>query len=227
MPVDFLSFWLYNGRRLQNTRTIKGAFSMTKEQKAEQKRIKAVYEKEIAKVWYNWKTDRVDQHMVDYCVKKAAAFAQMDDGAVYVIDKTPIKTRFCFGYSDFGQGMTREEANEAEDIFKKSLAGFIKENMEQCLNSRLNWLGEDKYTSKDYRKRKSYDNKDANIVNIVHRHFADQFVGYDYEPVSDTEFTRILEAEEIARVEFKKKLNAYLKRYGLSKVETWTYWEDE
>ena len=38
---------------------------------------------------------------------------------------------------------------------------------------------------------------------------------------------KLREAYRTERGEFAARLDAYLKRYGLSKVETWTYWLEE
>ena len=50
---------------------------------------------------------------------------------------------------------------------------------------------------------------------------------YEIESLPDiTERDRaaLIEAYKAARENFVKRVNAYLKRYGLSKVRSWTYW---
>ena len=37
----------------------------------------------------------------------------------------------------------------------------------------------------------------------------------------------IREAFETEIAKFEKRLDAYLKKYGTSKLRTWTYWQDE
>ena len=37
----------------------------------------------------------------------------------------------------------------------------------------------------------------------------------------------MIEALTEAKQAFEKRLNAYLKKYGLSKIETTTYWQDK
>ena len=37
---------------------------------------------------------------------------------------------------------------------------------------------------------------------------------------------RVLEGYKAVRAGFEKRLHAYLKRYGMSKVNTWSYWVD-
>ena len=47
-----------------------------------------------------------------------------------------------------------------------------------------------------------------------------------YRKPSEEELNRILAAYEIEIKAFEKRLQAYLKRYGLSKLHTWTYLSD-
>jgi hypothetical protein len=39
--------------------------------------------------------------------------------------------------------------------------------------------------------------------------------------------SRIIEGYEQVFADFVKRLQSYLKRYGLTKLDTWTYWIDE
>ena len=54
------------------------------------KDMKDLLMREYAKVWK-------DRRMVDYCVKKASAVAELPGGYIVVVEKQPIETRFCFG----------------------------------------------------------------------------------------------------------------------------------
>lgn len=45
--------------------------------------------------------------------------------------------------------------------------------------------------------------------------------------MNDTDRARLLEACKMQRAKFEKRLQAYLKRYGLSKIKKWTYWDNE
>ena len=51
--------------------------------------------------------------------------------------------------------------------------------------------------------------------------------GQEARPLTTEEIDIVIEAYKKARAAFEKRLNTYLKRYGMSKVETWTYWRDE
>ena len=45
--------------------------------------------------------------------------------------------------------------------------------------------------------------------------------------MNDTDRARLLDACKMQRAKFEKRLKAYLKRYGLSKIKKWTYWDNE
>lgn len=45
--------------------------------------------------------------------------------------------------------------------------------------------------------------------------------------LNDSENERLNNAIDKANAKFEKRLQTYLKKYGLSKVNTWTYWENE
>ena len=49
--------------------------------------------------------------------------------------------------------------------------------------------------------------------------------GEDYiRLMTEEERQTVLSAYKQIREDFEKRLNTYLKRYGLSKIDTWTYW---
>ena len=50
--------------------------------------------------------------------------------------------------------------------------------------------------------------------------------GRAYRIITDEEAKIILDAYKQAAVAHRKKVDSYLKRYGLSKVHSWTYWRD-
>ena len=45
--------------------------------------------------------------------------------------------------------------------------------------------------------------------------------------ISDNDRRAMIEAWKIVGRDFRRKIDTYLKRYGLSKVQTWSYWQDE
>ena len=49
----------------------------------------------------------------------------------------------------------------------------------------------------------------------------------EYSPVSEKDRKLIVEAYQKEKELFSKRLETYIKRYGLSKVNSWSYWRDE
>ncbi len=184
---------------------------------------------------------RGNQHMVDYDMKSTAAACELSNGMILTTNKQPIEKRFCFGYSDCGQGPEFSEAIRAERN-AKSEEYFIQKNL-QRFNDRLN-LFEDKdvypalrlkyyeqnetnplrelvfFTLSDLFSRMEYDEyKPGAIVT-------DLWGNYCYIPTAD-DMKRIRAMYEEARTAHEKKVRSYLKRYGTTKVRTRTYWLDE
>ena len=46
------------------------------------------------------------------------------------------------------------------------------------------------------------------------------------EPISEADKQIIIDAWKEEQKAFEKRLASYLKRYGLSKVKSWSYWQD-
>ena len=187
--------------------------------KAEKEMLRA----EFSKVWGK------DQHMIDYCTNKVSTFARLENGEIWTIDKPPIKTRFHFGYSlNHYDTDDYDNAQRMADYAEKSVKYFIAENfkhsefdgwIESLSDDRHTWYVQENYT------RQSADCK---LVAVNHN--------YPYYITDIPKGTRLLtEKEKVAMIEalteakqaFEKRLNAYLKKYGLSKIETTTYWQDE
>ena len=48
----------------------------------------------------------------------------------------------------------------------------------------------------------------------------------DWQELTENEVTALIKGYEIVKENFIKRLNTYLKKYGLSKVNSWSYWQD-
>ena len=153
-------------------------------------------------------------------------------------EKPSIQTRFCFGYGQ--NGISTEEdyegARSQERNMETNQQAFINANLEG-LNKSIEdietfisqWIDkEEKFFSARYNKificKNSYENK------------AYLAWSWDYENIRNKdmiirEATKedlllIIEVYKQQIENFKKRLNTYLKRYGLSKLRTWTYLVD-
>ena len=82
--------------------------------------------------------------------------------------------------------------------------------------------------------RRSYGDT---ILNVYDWHVFDHYSyeennkygqqrGIEYQIANDTDKTAILDALKRERSKFEKRLKAYLKRYGTSKLKVWSYWRD-
>lgn len=193
---------------------------------------------EYAKIW-----DTPD--MVDYCTNKVAVCAVLPSGELIPIDKRKIETRFCFGES----GYDYEEAIGAAAHARTSTEYFKHENMKhfgeilQDIENHLHLTGN--YLMTIFAP---YDDTNCKIRHIsferitkilgdlggsahldslkLGQTITEAGSGRQYRIATDEEAQIILDAYKKAAFAHAKKVDAYLKRYGLSKVHSWTYWRD-
>lgn len=173
-------------------------------------------------VWNN------NNHMVDYCVKKTDYIVELSNGDILAIEKPNIEKSFCFGYSDSPYDTKDyDRANNMVTHAKTNEQYFLSENLKQvdcCIKD----LNNDNF--KPY-ARKAYicQNNNSRLIVI-------EFMPRYKQPSTDDDRYRLLTQEDIERImqgytevrhRFEKRLHAYLKRYGLSKIRTWSYWRDE
>lgn len=181
--------------------------------------MKTLTKEQLAKAYEAvWKSN---QRMIDYCVKTSGANIQTDDGLVWDIDKPSIETHFCFGE----RGYDYEEVAETCRSLSKDEHYFRTENIRRMeayrLLIRLRKNPEKFYWSKAY-------SGESKLVNI-------RAYGYNDDAEKERFAIRQMTSDEIEVVtlllkkeviKFFKRLNTYLKRYGLSKCRYWTYWAE-
>ena len=186
-----------------------------------------------------------DPKMINYCVDKVAAVATLPNGDIITVDKQSIETRFCFGES----GYDFDEAAEAAQIARTSQDYFKRENMESfnkwvenltdVLNGTGNYMltiGEKAYIGQpdDCKLRFITFDRITDIIEACGGSaYLEELPGK--ELFVNGKHCRIATAEEIkiildayteAAKAHEKKVDSYLKRYGTSKVHSWTYWRD-
>lgn len=166
-----------------------------------------------------------NESMVKHCVNNAMLLFDLR-GKTVIIEKTAIKTDFCFGYGAF-DGDYDSAAGMAAHA-RKSERYFIRENHRSApYADTINTLNSSRWIA--YAAPK-YCGKCEELYNIC-------FVrDYEYQESKLLPNAFVLTADEIkayklvlakAAQEHHKKINTYLKRYGLTKVNSWTYWADE
>ena len=154
-----------------------------------------------------------------YFNKHISNAVKLDNGGYVLIEKPSINTMFCYGYSDTLDGSEMQEAGKCAHNARTNTEYFIQQN--------LNPLEEkicDLYAGALVYK--SYEN--ARIYELCFDETAPKrYTDISFIELSKAEIERLVNAykEEIKKL--TKRLNTYLKRYGLSKVHAWTYWRDE
>lgn len=180
-------------------------------------REKELYLQEVKKIWSEPK-------MIDYCMKKAQEVVELSNGHLLVIEKPRIKKDFCF--SETVNGYYDQE--KSEKAYYMSLE--VKKNPNYFLESNLREI---KKQIDVLRNRETlYIRPEYNNTNIYcwcgfYYPFEESKIGNEillFAPGADRD--KLIAAYERVLKDFEKRLQTYLKRYGLSKINSWTYMED-
>lgn len=214
---------------------------LTKEQKT---RLHEIYSRDV---WSG------DAHMVDFCVKKAAALAVLPSGEMIPIEKQSIKKDFCFGYSDSRYDTEDyDRANRAAEYAAHSVDYFKEQNMqdfrevldtlkeqaeheiprEMCVIRIAPYYGQPETSPlKGMTFARSWaiieaHGGECNMLDVIGGE-AFKMSGQLVRVPNAEELKIITSAYEEAARDHEKKVNNYLKKYGLTKVNAWSYWRDE
>lgn len=172
--------------------------------------------------------DTQNEYWQKYFTEKYVAAVEFTPGRYLLFAKKEIEKSFCFCYSDLGQGPTQEEAIKEESSVNVK---YVKaRNMEywQSIQADIDtgkiriWAGKD-------------DENNHTDHITTERHFrtyidggrnSDCYVSISKEH-DPAVYKKIEKCFAYAKDLFEKKVDSYLKRYGVSKIKTWTYWMDE
>lgn len=169
-----------------------------------------------------------DEHMIDFCAADADLLVKTKDGYMLQIKKPHIETRFCFGYSDSAYdtedydraNRMAHHARTNEDYFREQNLKDLRKKIEQAKSDAACWFGN------------AYFNQGNDVLKTIFS-FRYSHIPSDindtskYQPVTKEDRVLIAEALEVELERFSKRVETYLKRYGLSKVHSWSYWRDE
>ena len=191
-----------------------------------QDKLKVKYANALNEIYPN------DRQQHKYCINSIAFLIPICDGKYIIeIGKKKIETEFWFGESDLGQGPSHEENMQIVDNVRSNIEEYFKNTNLRETDSMIESL-ESIINGKSNRHPKHYLNYwRASKDNIIHGFcLTDQWGG---TPVSGETFDvkiedvkTILYGYKMFRDFFEKKLDAYLKRYGTSKLHIRTYWID-
>lgn len=179
---------------------------------------------EFAKIWNS-------ERMRNHCIKKVSNCVLTSFGGLVEFEKPSIKTRFCFGYSDLGQGQSFNEANEEWAKFGEKQ--FLENNLADMKETLNLFEGKKKHHSYQSTKHLYFAKKypEGNIYSIL---FLDEYDAKDkawrFEGLTEAteeDFQKCYAAQKEEYLKFEKRLKSYLKRYGKNKLKTWTFWLDQ
>ena len=151
--------------------------------------------------------------------KENIGAVRLSNGWFFLLEKSKIENHFCFQ----GEGPEYEFYKTLVDDEEKMKEYFVFENLEGI-----------------EKKIKQIQEKKDDIIFVRHyqdRAICDVFVSYEYDRFyghstaekyipTDDDRKNIINALIYQRDQFKKRLETYLKKYGTSKIKTWTYWAD-
>lgn len=166
------------------------------------------------------KNDRHEnEKWISYYDSSYQRVVKTDDEKFVKIDKPRINTSFCFGESGYDMDdaiAACRRADSDQDYFRSENLRDLDRRINLLKNGNV-WIVFGQY-------------RDSREVSLF---FSEKYCGPgiwyrddEIREVSDGERARLLEAYEDVRASFVKRIDSYLKRYGLSKVRSWTYWRD-
>lgn len=201
---------------------------------------KEVLTEEYRKVWGH------SEKMIAYCVNKVAAMGTLPNGDIIIVEKETIEKDFCYGehgydYED-AQAMANHARTSADYLKMKNMAKFNEwvDDLEECYKSGTTAGCPTYYLAfcNPYRDRMNIKSVQwVRLVDILDAMggsaYRDEIPGktitvrgIEYRIATKEEIEAVLELYKHARAQHEKKVDAYIKRYGTSKVNAWTYWAD-
>ena len=169
---------------------------------------------------------------------KCYEYALKFDNNFLCFRKPDIKTSFCFGYG-LNSVSTQEDYEGARNQERN-----METNKQTFINANLAGLDEsikdiETFINRFFDKKETCFSCQYNKIFICknsYEHKAYLTWSWDYENIRNKEMIireatkgdllLIIEVYKQQIENFKKRLNTYLKRYGLSKLRTWTYLVD-
>ena len=197
-----------------------------------QKELKEKYMNIIkTEVWQD------SERMQEYARKECEYVVELSNGNIIDIEKPRIEKNFCFGMGMYAT-YTQEEFEAAEDLAENARTNveyFINENMKQ-ITEKIGYLKEALDGKKEVYTYVQYSGQpeDSDLVAYNSVRICDN---PEYAPLrwSNLQSVKKLTNEDIQAIidgleevakKFMKRLNTYLKRYGLEKLNVWTYCRD-
>lgn len=191
--------------------------------KQEQSKLMAEFLEEIRK--------HEGENWVDYHKKNTARIYKTADGKLIPLEKPRIETHFCFGYSDSAYDTEDyDRANEMAHHARTQEDYFLSENRDK-IGSKIKSLenNDDYSTLKHFIFNQSHQGK--KVYGLTSFYLGRWFDMNEkdkafYQPLEEVDRLGLIEAYKKVLEDFEKRLQTYLKRYGLKNIKSWSYWRD-
>lgn len=186
-------------------------------------KLREIIRAEYSKAWSG--------KMLDYCIGRVSRAIEIESGCVFIWKKPSIKTDFCFGES----GYDYDDAQRMAAHARTSTEYFKAENLKKFdeVLKALNGSGEGYYYNRTpYIRNESYSGaEDLKLCQLAWYRPCELEREIDSEKsrlrlLYENELKAIIDGYKAERAALEKRLDNYIKRYGLSKIHSWTYWRD-
>ena len=148
-------------------------------------------------------------------MNKIALFLKTEDGYFYILEKEKLITQF---FISEGSNRSYEEASTICDETKTTEDFFIEDNLSK-INYLINTINNNK-NNLFFAERF----KNSKIVSISTTQY--NLFNKENRKLTTEEESEALKLREKYKEMQTKKINSYLKRFGLSKIQANTYWAD-
>ncbi len=206
-------------------------------QRAEQARLMEIY---MRRSGYSRELNaRQYDHWAKY-YKARSFFVELADGYVLDIEKPTIETRFCCGEDDRGQGGegpgTMAYAHKVLEG-KRTETGFKAANLDPFDERMVHVVGRRawRFARTGGAGAETYRGDFVPCLMCGGLTNGNVYFGNAANVGQSERVVRILSNEDMRRMrrgymavrrDFRRRLNAYWKRFGASKIHTWTYWTE-
>lgn len=196
---------------------------------------------EYAKIWGE------GTKMQKFCIGKVLTTATLDDGTLIIIDKQSIKKDFCFGESGYDYDDATKMAAHArtnQEYFKAKNLERFAEMLDDIADAKTlagryiltyhktHYIGQPddcKIGCIQFRRVCDVLNDNggsAYLDELPGKVMHEAGSGAEYTIMTLSDVDKIESAYKAAYSAHEKRVNTYLKKYGLTQVHSWTYWRD-
>ena len=196
--------WLFSNKKREAVEKFISAGVITEQTTTEKGNKFTEWLKEFVETQCKKESDR------KYYLKENVGAIKIEDH-FFLIDKPHINNKFCFHDEGPQYDLYRKLSNNDKEMEQY----FISENESTFTDSieRMKNGEEVRVQLSDYK----------NMINV---YIGNCWSYPEGREATEEEKKLIIEGYRFGLVMFRKRLDAYLKKYGISKLHTWTYWAD-